>query len=99
MSPLAQLESRYDGRIPAAALAAATAAMKGYVAPPAAPHTATRKRPPVSAADIARVLIDRASASGACTEADLAAAGFTAGEIASLGEAARRIARRSGIEG
>jgi hypothetical protein len=98
MSPLAQLESSYDGAIPAAARAAAAEAMRSYGPPPAS-RPVSRKRPPVTAAEIARVLVDRAAAAGACTDADLAAAGFTVEEIARLGEAARLIARRSGLEG
>lgn len=43
---------------------------------------------------MARVMVDRAAASGACSEDDLAAAGFTAAEMQRHGQAARGIAAR-----
>lgn len=98
MSPLAILESTYDGRIPAEARAAVAAAAGTWSPPPA---NAVRRLPPprpASPAEISRVLIDRTAASGACTEADLQAAGFTAAELAQHLEAARRIARLARLE-
>lgn len=94
MSPLAVLESTYDGRIPAEARARAAAAMAGWSSPALA---AVRQPParPATPGDIARVLVDRAAAEGACTEADLLAAGFTTAELARHLEAARRLARRA----
>lgn len=97
MSPLAILESTYDGRIPTAVRAAAEAATRTW----SAPANAVRRLPPprpASPAEISRVLIDRTAASGACTEADLLAAGFTAAELAQHLEAARRIARQARLE-
>ena len=46
-------------------------------------------------AAMAEVMQDRAAASGACTEDDLLAAGFTEAEIAMHAPAARRAALRS----
>lgn len=43
---------------------------------------------------MAEVMVDRATASGACTNDDLYAAGFTSSEIASFAEEARRLALR-----
>ncbi|WP_337996204.1 hypothetical protein [Oleispirillum naphthae] len=44
---------------------------------------------------MAEVMQDRAAASGACTEDDLLAAGFTPEEIATHARAARRAAQRN----
>jgi hypothetical protein len=43
---------------------------------------------------MARIMVERSAASGACGEADLVVAGFTAAEIALHGEAARVLAAR-----
>lgn len=53
---------------------------------------------------MALVMTERSAGDGACTEADLAAAGFTSAEIASLADRARGLARhttadRDGIAG
>jgi hypothetical protein len=89
------LEARYDGRIPAAEREAAAAAMKTWT-PPAARRAAPPR--PATPAEISRVLIDRTSAAGACTEADLLAAGFSPAELTQHLEAARRMARQARLE-
>lgn len=43
---------------------------------------------------MARLMVDRQAVDGACTEADLSAAGFTRGEVRDLAEQARTLARR-----
>lgn len=79
--------------------AAAAASFARWGAALAAGPTPERKPAPVTARQIADVMIARATASDACTEADLAAAGFTAAELARFGEAARALARRARLEG
>lgn len=97
-----ELERRFDGAIPREmlrsaqkrdteeALAARTTAPRpAYISPrkPARPAG-------VIVRQIARIMVDRAAGSEACAESDLAAAGFTAAEIAAHADAARGLARR-----
>jgi len=47
---------------------------------------------------IAEVMVERVAGEGACTEADLAAAGFTPHDLALYGSAAQALARRMTME-
>ncbi len=57
-----------------------------------------KRRRSATADEIAEVMLQRASAAGACTEADLERAGFTKPEISKLADQARAIARQRGLE-
>lgn len=97
LTALAALERRYDGAIPEALRRAALAGIaptqaEPLVAPPPIEKPRRARRAVLRA--MAEVLRVRAAADGACTEADLKAAGFTAEELADHLEAARALARR-----
>ena len=96
------LEAAYDGPIPPAALrharmldARAEKLAAPYVPPdlPPRPPDPRRFKRPLAAA-MAEVMVLRTAAEGGCTEADLAAAGFTQAELQLHGETARALARR-----
>lgn len=96
-----ELERRYDGAIPRDLLRDAQKrdtmeALAGAAAPSRFPLPSYKPARPAGliVRQIARVMVDRAAASEACAESDLAAAGFTAAEIARHADAARSIARR-----
>lgn len=91
------LERRYDGAIPAALRAQARQRddedfrRAGAPRPAAAP--APKRRWPSSdalVAAMARLMVDRAAIDGACSESDLACAGFTKPERLKHAEAAQR---------
>ncbi len=89
----------HDGRIPAELMAAAIEADRAWYAalPPASPAPA-KPRKVKTARELARLLIDRTSATGCCTDQDIEAAGFTQAEILHHMPAARAIARSHQLE-
>lgn len=107
MSHVAFLERFYDGPIPPEALrharamdeaeqadeeaeaarAMRLAVVRDHQLPPAPPETRV--------AQMAATMVERATVTGACTDLDLEAAGFTADEIRGLAPAARAQALRA----
>lgn len=90
------LERSHDGAIPEAALAAARAADAAEPAPPAAPPPPQQRfrSVPQLVAAMARIMVERMTGAGACSEADLQAAGFSAAEISAYGNDAQVLAAR-----
>jgi hypothetical protein len=99
MSHVALLAARYDRAIPPEALryareldAAGISTGIAWAEP--APPPPRFKSAAALIGKMARVMVDRVAASGACSSDDLAAACFTAEEIQRHGDAAKRIAAR-----
>jgi hypothetical protein len=101
------LERTYDGRIPAGALEHARALDEAERLDEAAEEARALRllaiveesRPPKApkaarVEQMATVMVDRATVSGACTDLDLEAAGFSRAEIDALGPHARARASR-----
>lgn len=96
MSRLALLEATYDRTIPEGALRLARA-LDAAEAPifaklPAKPRPRSANRCIVL---LARLMVEREAAHGACSEDDLRAAGFSLAEISRYADAARALAQRS----
>lgn len=93
LSRVDELHLRYDGPIPAHELAWAAEQDRLHpirVVPPApAPRPPRFRASHELIAAMARVIVARVTARGDCAERDLAAAGFTAAELARFGEQAR----------
>jgi hypothetical protein len=99
LSHVALLAARYDRAIPPEALRYAreldaAGISTGITWAEPAPPPPRFKSPAELIGKMARVMVDRAAASGACSSDDLAVACFTAEEIQCHGDAARRIAAR-----
>ncbi len=99
MSHVALLAASYDRAIPPEALryareldAAGVSTGFAWAAP--APPPPRFKSEAELIGKMARVMVDRAAAMGACSTDDLAAASFTPEEMQRHGEAAKRIAAR-----
>jgi hypothetical protein len=92
---VARLEAFYDGPIPPEALRRARRLDDNAPAPelpPPAPPAPRFRHASDFIFRMAEVMVARETASGACTEGDIAAAGFTLAEMSLYGEAARALA-------
>lgn len=94
MTHMQTLEATFDGSIPAHLRREAMLLDAAGVAPDEVFHLPRRRSPIQLVADMAQVMIDRAAASGACTEEHILAEGFTREELATHGDAARSRAFR-----
>lgn len=103
LPPSTLLALSSDGPVSPEAWAAAHAADAAWhaqrtAAPKPASVTAQLRRRARTVQELAEVLIARANASGACTDADLRAAGFTQAELDALLEPARALARSRALD-